>query len=420
MKNHGGFFIGVAIFIIMISVENQAIPAFSREYGFNCMMCHTGYAKLNDLGQRFRDNGYQMPGQEGKDKNVFELSPPIAMRLSFGETTYNTDKGTSSGFNLYGLDLLAAGVLHKNISFLLIYRPRIDNPSAIFSGPDSVAGNALQPGALESFSLVFSNIIHDALNVRVGSFEPGYHAFSSKRSYYLFQPYKIYTLTTPNNSFVFDDNQIGIEAAGHFHSGFKYSTGVINGSGANPENNNYKDVYINVSQAIGKGDGQSAGQRIGLFGYYGMQPVKLPGTVISPTGNTNGAENKPFYRIGGTGSLNWKNMNLQMMYLRGVDDAAFNVLEPTKEYEYSGGFFELDYAGLLNNRLVTSVMYNWTRPPSYDPGRKSNDYSALGRYYLGDWSALNIALHGEYTYRVTNASPELKDNMFVLGLDLAF
>lgn len=422
----------ILIFTILITGLNipavtYAIPAFARKYGFNCAMCHTAYPKLNDFGQRYRDNGYQIPGQQGKEKNVFDSPVPLSMRLSLGSTTYNNEKGTSTGFNLYAFDLLAAGVLHKNISFLMIYTPRVDDPSDIFSGPDSLNNNAMQLGTLESVSLIFSNIIKDALNIRVGRFEPAYHVFSSKRSYYLFEPYEIYTLTTPNNSFVFDDNQIGIEATGHFDFGLKYAAGFINGNGGNPDNNNNKDIYLNAVQTIGRGDGQSAGQRIGLFGFYGWQPLDLPGDVTDPsTGNTNGSNNKGFYRYGATGSFNWRTLNLQLMYMKGMDDKAFNTKDPTKSYEYNGGLIALDYAGMFNNRLVASAMFNWISTPSFSSPERAeyyagdvNAYSFLLRYYLGDLSAVNIAIHAEYTYRVTGDHNKMKENIFALALDFA-
>jgi len=419
MKKLITLIIAVCFLEFMHPFEGQAIPEFARKYGFNCNMCHTGFTKLNDFGQRFRDNGYQIPGQQGKEKNVFEGGIPLSLRLPVGYTSYNTNKSTASSFNLFGFDLLAAGVLHKNVSFLLIYTPRIDIPSSSFLGPDILNSNASQTGSLESVSLVFSNIIKDVLNIRVGRFEPAYHMFSSKRSYYLMQSYEVYTMTTPNNSYGFDDNQIGIEATGHFRSGFKYGAGFVNGNGGNPDNNNYKDIYLNLSQTIGKGDGQSAGQRIGLFGYYGWQPLTLPGKVIGPTGNTNGMNSKTFYRYGATGSFNWQTLNLQIMYMKGIDDKAFNTLEPTKNYNYNGGFVELNYAGMLNNRLVASAVYNWIMPPSYDSDRDLKAYSVLLRYYLGHWSAVNIAMHAEYTYRVTGNAVKLNENMFILGLDLA-
>jgi hypothetical protein len=419
MKKLIALVIAIGFLEMILPSDSLAIPSFARKYGFNCNMCHTSYTKLNDFGQRFRDNGYQIPGQQGKEKNVFEGGPPIAFRTTFGYTAYKSDEGTASGFILNGLDLLSAGVLHKNISFLLIYTPRIDVPAGSYLGTDSLNSNISQEGSLESVNLIFSNIIKDVLNIRIGRFEPGYHSFSSKRSYYLIQPYEVYNMTTPNNSYTFDDNQIGIEASGHFRFGFKYAAGFINGNGGNPDNNNYKDVYLNVMQTIGKGDGQSAGQCIGLFIYSGWQPMTLPGSVIGPTGSTNGTGNKPFYRYGATGSFNWQTLNLQIMYMKGTDDKAFNTLEPTMKYNYSGGFVELDYAGMLNNRLVASAIYNWITPPSYDSGREINAYSVLLRYYLGHWSAVNIAMHMEYTNRVTGVENKSNENMFLLGLDFA-
>jgi hypothetical protein len=419
MKNLSLICIGMIIILSALPDQSAAIPAFARKYGFNCNMCHTAYTKLNDFGQRYRDNGYQIPGQEGKEKNVLDLSSPISMRLTLGYDAYNSEQVKSSGFNLYGFDFFAAGVLHKNISFLLIYTPRIDEPAGDYTGANN-GNNPSQLAGLESASLIFSNIVRDALNLRIGRFEPAYHAFSSKRSYYLFQPYEIYTLTTPAGSYVFDDNQIGLEATGHFRSGFKYGIGMVNGNGANADNNTYKDAYFNVSKTFGAGDGQSAGQKLGVFGYYGWQPADTVLGEPAPSGGYDGKSSKAFYRYGISGSFNYTSLNLQLLYMQGVDDKAFNRLAPTKNYEYNGGLVELDYAGLLNNRLVVSALYNWTDSPAEYPQNQIRAYSALARYYLGDWSAVNIAVHGEFTHRETGKSDLFKDNILLLALDFAF
>jgi hypothetical protein len=411
---------------LVIPTPGQAIPAFARKYGFNCMMCHTAYPKLNDWGQRYRDNGYQLPGQQGREKNVFDTPTPIALRTSTGFNGYsmkpNEDTGSQAtgGFGFRGLDLLAAGVLHKNVSVLLIYTPRIDEPFADYTG----SGES-QSGALESASIIFSNVVPDALNVRVGRFEPAYHLMSSKRSYYLVSGYDVYGFPTANNNFVFDDNQIGCEATGHFKCGFKYGAGIVNGTGAAPDNNKFKDAYLTVSQTIGAGDGQSAGQRIGAFVYYGRQPL-LPvdslRTLVAPTGEYAGVNNKAFYRYGGAASLNWKTLNLGAVYVRGLDDKALNALDPAKDYEFNGGFVELDYAGMLNNRLVASALYNWITPPDYDEmSGKLSAYSALVRYYLGDWTAVNVALHGEYSYRKMElGETTMTENLYSMLVDFAF
>ena len=68
MKKLITLIIAVSIFEFTNPFDSQAIPSFSRKYGFNCNMCHTAYTKLNDFGQRFRDNGYQIPEQQGKKR----------------------------------------------------------------------------------------------------------------------------------------------------------------------------------------------------------------------------------------------------------------------------------------------------------------------------------------------------------------
>ncbi len=414
----------VLVALLFLTSAADAIPAFARKYGFNCNMCHTAYTKLNDFGQRYRDNGYQLPGQVGGEKTVFDTPPPIAMRTTAGLSVYSRKhgsvSGTTAGFNLFGLDLLAAGVLHKNISFLMIYTPRVDEPSADYTGAGGSGNNPAQLAALESANLVFSNVVEDALNIRIGRFEPAYHQFSSKRKYNVFAPYEVYSFTTPANGFVFDDNQMGVEATGHFRSGFKYGFGVVNGSGGSPDVNNAKDFYLSLFQTFGKGEGQSAGQRIGAFAYYGWQPTRLTGNIVAPTGETNGTDNKPFYRMGIDGSLNYEMFNLGVLFMTGSDDKALNALDQTQSYNYTGGFAELNWAGLLDNRLVASVMYNWVRPPSLDQERSVNAYSFLLRYYLGDWSAVNVALHAEYTFRQTGKENTIDENQFALILDFDF
>jgi hypothetical protein len=415
---------------LVLPAPGQAIPAFARKYGFNCAMCHTAFPKLNDWGQRYRDNGYQLPEQVGKEKTMFDSHTPIALRTSAGINGYsmkaNDDANytTANGFGLKGLDLLAAGVMHKNISVLVIYTPRIDEPYADYAGTE-----ASQPGALESASIIFSNVVPNALNLRVGRFEPAYHLFSSKRSFYLISPYEVYEYPTGSNGFVFGDNQIGVEATGQVAKGLKYGVGAVNGTGAKPDNNQFKDVYLALSQTFGAGDGQSAGQRIGVFGYYGQQPVVAPldtfGTMpppVSPTGEYVGGDNGGYYRYGASASLNWKTFNLMAMYMRGLDDKMFNAIDATKDYEYDGGFVELDYAGLWNNRLVASGLYNWVAPPSYDEvNPKVTAYSGLLRYYLGDWSAVNVALHGEYMYRKTEAGETtMTENVYSMLVDFGF
>ena len=419
MKKTILFLLSGAVIALSFCQPLSAIPAFARKHGFNCNMCHVAYPKLNDFGQRFRDNGYQIPGQSGLERTVFETSIPLALRTTAGHAIYSGDKGTTAGFGLYGLDLLAAGVLHKNISFLFVYTPRIDDPSADYRDPGNGA-NPSQAAALESASMVFSNLAGEKLNLRVGRFEPAYHLFSSKRSYYVMQPYEIYDFLAGSNPYSFALNQIGIEASGRFKPGLKYSLGFINGSGGAPDNNTSKDVYVTLQKTFGKGEGQSAGQQLGVFGYFGRQPTSFSGTVTGPTGENNGKQNRSFYRLGGSLSLNWKTVSLQAFVLKGSDDKAFNSFAATREYSFWGGLVQLDCAALANNRLVASLLYNWVQPADDDRLNRVKGYSALLRYYLGSWSAVNIALHAEYSHRTLGVGNLFKDDVFTLLLDFDF
>jgi hypothetical protein len=412
------FAVGFAL--LVLGQTALAIPAFARKHGFNCNMCHVAFPKLNDFGQRFRDNGYQIPGQQGREKTVFESPFPLAFRTTTGYSLYGTGGQTTGGFHIYNLDLLSGGVLHKNISYLFIYTPRIDEPASNYIGPFD-GNNPSQLAAIESAAVVFSNIIRDKLNLRIGRFEPGFQLLSSKRNYYVLQPYEIYNFAGTGNSYDFSANQIGIEATGRFKPGLKYALGYINGSGANPDINKFNDVYMALSKTFGKGEGQSAGQRVGVFGYLGWQPTSYAGSIPSPVGDIGGRDNRTFTRIGGDISLNWRTFNLSGMAFWGEDNKAFNIVDLTRNYSFWGGVAQLDWAGLPDNRLVGSLMYNWVRPPGYDfANDKVDAYSALVRYYLGSWSAVNVAIHAEFTHRVTRPVHPLRDNLITLLLDFDF
>ncbi len=411
----------VAIFAVLWALPEpgQAIPAFARKYGFNCNMCHVSFTKLNDFGQRYRNYGYQMPGQEGSEKNIFETAPPVSLRTMPGMQAAHSKELNTSGFNLYGFDLLSGGVMHKNISYLLIYTPRIDNPAKDFRGISGGASPS-QEGSLEAANIVFSNLATGALNARIGRFEPAYVAVSAKRSYYIGQPYSIYSFETPSR-FVIDENQMGAELTGHFRNGFLYGLGVVNGNGANPDNNKFKDVYLRVSQTVGRGEGQNAGQRIGLFGYMGWQPLSIPAeSLVSPGGETAGIDNRSLSRYGGDVSLNYAPFNLTALFMQGIEDKRFNFLNPTKEYKYTGGFAQLDYYGLANNRILISALYNWVTPPSEYESQKFMAVSGLVRYYLGDWTAVNVALHLEYTHQQIGKDSPAKQDLVTALIDFAF
>src|SRR5580700_10667239 len=201
-----------------------AIPAFARKYGLPCSACHTAWPELNNFGQVFRDNGYQL--MNDRDSPIWQNPSyfPITFRITPNWHRESTDHQqvqtqnvsgtftgtvTQAGFDLSGMDLWSGGTLYKNISFILL-------PSS----------DATATWHFESAFVRFDNLKGSPwFNVKFGKFELD-NLISEKRFLFLSANgglYQIYHFTPPGvaggngdfNDFGYGDNQIGIEVAGH-------------------------------------------------------------------------------------------------------------------------------------------------------------------------------------------------------------
>src|SRR2546430_5974007 len=105
----------------------SAIPAFARKYSLRCTACHESWPVLNDFGNAFRDNGYQL--RLGKDDTITANSGywPVAVHITphyeyDSLSNQTTDQGSktlgSGGIADASMDLLMAGTLPKKVSFL--------------------------------------------------------------------------------------------------------------------------------------------------------------------------------------------------------------------------------------------------------------------------------------------------------------
>src|SRR3984885_13089276 len=122
--------VAIAAIVLFVFVSPaSAIPAFARKYSLRCTSCHESWPVLNDFGRNFRDNGYQL--REGKDDTVnsnnayWPVSIHVTPHYEYDMVTnQQTDQGTKSvntgGIADGSIDLLTAGVLTKDISFLVV------------------------------------------------------------------------------------------------------------------------------------------------------------------------------------------------------------------------------------------------------------------------------------------------------------
>src|SRR6202050_261906 len=113
----GGFLL---LFLVLGSFQNaHALPAFARKYGLRCSACHEAWPMLNQFGQKFKDNGYQL--MNDRDAPIWQnpaywpvtfRMTPIWHRVSEDKVSVDTAAGmnagevqiTSHGFDLSGLD----------------------------------------------------------------------------------------------------------------------------------------------------------------------------------------------------------------------------------------------------------------------------------------------------------------------------
>jgi hypothetical protein len=395
--------------MLAVAAPSYCIPAFARKYGFNCEMCHVTWPKLNDFGQQFRMNGYQIPGQEGSEKTILEMPGiPLSMRTQAG---YTSDSFSPQGaedetnqFQINGLDVLGAGLLGPNKGFFLAYLPQITGGSGVEA----------QDAELEQANVMFSRLRSTWLNARVGRFEGAQVAFSAVRSITL-SPYEIYEFDgSPGvsaagtagslNTFSLANPNAGIELTGWGRSPLQYAFGFVNGSSENGQDDSPADLYVRGAYVFGPGLGQTYGQRVGLTGHFGK---------ARPAG---GGKRQSFNRLGFDANLNKGPYNAEFQWISGQDNREFNIFDPTKNYKFSGGFLQLNHFEMGGAKFLR---YDWVNTPSED----NHD---ITRFTLG-WRhhlAHPMALQLEYSHRKVNngAGPgsDLTENFVAARVDWAF
>ncbi len=404
----------------------MAIPAFARKYGLPCSACHTAWPELNNFGQVFRDNGYQL--MNDRDSPIWQNPSyfPIAFRITPNWHRESTDhqivdvvpgsgasdgvgKVTQAGFDLSGMDLWSGGTLYKNISFILL-------PSS-----DSTA-----TWHFESAFVRFDNIKGSSwFNFKFGKFELD-NLISEKRFLFLSNNgglYQIYHFNVPGgtNDFGYGDNQIGIELMGHSKNSYtRYSVAMMSSNeggvgltnsvapGGTPSNRGY-DVNLAFSQAFNAPGFSESGfglQRVGAFAYIGQRP-----TYYQTSGGVPqvGLGNEPFYRVGFAGDLTYKNLEFLPLFMYGHDNAYLGTSTPSNTTlpagaqapTFHGGFLEAHYYFNPENVLLFRFEKINVGSEAFagTPGSYGNvtAYSAGYRWYPIMLSRAGLAFDAEYS-----------------------
>src|SRR5512136_2527211 len=96
-----------ATMVVLFIPSAEAVPSYSRRYGFDCSSCHTMWGALNAAGVTFRLSGYRamfgkdlVPIEAGKDIDIPGTSVKIPGSLPFSFITgvgydYRQEKRTA-------------------------------------------------------------------------------------------------------------------------------------------------------------------------------------------------------------------------------------------------------------------------------------------------------------------------------------
>jgi hypothetical protein len=436
--------VGAALVVVLLPGRASAIPAFARKYNVACSACHEAWPKLNDFGQLFRDNGYQMNRGKDAPKEQNGSYWPIAFRTTVGyqfaqqqgvpvdqppgETTTKT--GT---FGFAGLDILTAGTLGEQISFLVVYTPGLG--SAGF-------GTAPADGDLESAFVGFHRLFDTPfLNIRVGKHAPDLPV-DEHRILSLTQGYNIYHFHPQGSTVTFEpgENQAGVELYGHSElDGIRYSVTLATENAAVFSNNWVSSpvVWGRISGKLMLNNGFLPEIKGGIFGSIGWHPTQTL-TITDPTTGTvpvngTGYNNQNYERYGADLHLLFLSsvnpLDITGVIMGGNENQAL-ITDGVRSAQWIGGFVEVNYTPNFN-----WVVYGrWERITTTQSGldtvpQNEGDLTALTlgvRYTIEFSNRADVALvlEGSQVTNTVNSSTvygtKPKGTTVLAGIDFAF
>ncbi|MEK7287398.1 MAG: hypothetical protein AAB091_02395, partial [Elusimicrobiota bacterium] len=116
--------------------EARATSQFARRYNVDCRVCHAAFPRLTSFGEKFKMNGYQMPGSAGGDETSTKVSDRLfipklddifGLRISVTPFAWAksglTENGKKTDSSSIGrgnwLQLFTAGPIYKNVSIFI-------------------------------------------------------------------------------------------------------------------------------------------------------------------------------------------------------------------------------------------------------------------------------------------------------------
>src|SRR5688500_8625782 len=178
----------IAVFLLSSAVDRaDAIPAFARKYKTSCATCHSPFPRLNEFGERFAANGFQMEGEQPRDTiNTgdpllrLQQTLPLAVRIDAYMAAYARARGGQVAADQqtpWVVKLLSGGQVAEKISYYMYF---------LLAERGEVAG-------LEDAYVQFTDIGGSGVSVIAGQFQVSDPMFKRelRLEYDDYQPYRL-------------------------------------------------------------------------------------------------------------------------------------------------------------------------------------------------------------------------------------
>lgn len=443
--------IGSLASLIVLSQPDRlwAIPAFARKYNVTCTACHTAPPRLNTFGERFLENGYQLPGTEdggySEKKNIadvslndvghylgFRLRGRVLRNYSFKQDNPAVaESGVAESKMELGFpeifSLFTAGSLARNIGFFAELESNLQERTTGlergFITFDNLAGDNIahlrvgrfDPSATASFSTLRQqlNMVGESVNSASSAVQrAGLFPLATAAKFYGLRDRSGAVISPYAPSLYNGVAETGIEVRGRpFGNWLLYQVGVLNGSHEQfGDSNKGKDVYGALRMDYAKSSYFSAS--ITGFAYIGNGNAAIFDGANNVSVNWN--------RYGVAGHARFKMLDVHGMYtfdrINHIPTAAL------ASFDKSASGFTLAADTYLTNQTLLSLRYDNMDAGGERTQRTSQSFVGLQiKHYL----RTNVAVYVRNDMNVRraedgSAAARNLRNAFFAGIDLAY
>lgn len=404
----------------------DAMPAFARQYGVSCNVCHAAYPRLNEFGVSFAgDMNFRLPNwrdktvQTGDETLALPKSLPLALRLQAfvqgreGEAIdpVSGDIAADSSFDFqapYLLKLLSSAPLTDHISYYVY---------AIFA---EKGGNT--EVIVEDAWFSHDDLFNTGVSAQLGQFQVSDLMFP-REVRMTFQDFMAYRMAgiTYDRGILFGkglgpvDLSLGFVNGNGIEQNFKINSPGYKRPDRMFDNDTQKSVFGRLGTEFGP-------VSVGLFGLSGSQQ-NATGAAGLDTGQRRTDKIVAGIDLSGNIDGNWYWFG---QYLWNSWDG---FLDPAVDYKWSGGFAGVDY--IRSEKWVFSALVNHTDAGDFkntDTIYEGIDMSTVtftSSYYF----MRNVKGQIEVSFDLLDEEPQTglyftghlsKENYILVGIDAAF